>query len=73
MGLLVDDELSPAGRRRREDIEARTDAALAPAIAELGDDLEWVLRTLAPWGDALRNAGAYLTPLVRFTGADEMA
>jgi hypothetical protein len=66
-GLLAGDELTPAGRERREWIEARTDDAVAPAVAALGEHLDAVVRSLDPWGEALRRSGAYLTPLVRFT------
>jgi hypothetical protein len=51
----------------RQDIEDRTDAAVEPALVVLGDDLDELLATLEPWGRAIRDAGGYLTPLVRFT------
>ena len=67
-GLLDAEGPSPSdGRVVREDIEDRTDAALAPALAVLGDDLDDLLSTIEPWGRAIRDAGGYLTPLVRFT------
>ena len=66
-GLLQGEELTAAGREQREAIEAQTDAAVAPALAVLGDDLDEVVRTLTPWGDEIRAAGGYLTPAVRFT------
>ena len=40
---------------------------MAGAVAVLGDDLEEILTTMEPWGAAIREAGGYLTPLVRFT------
>jgi len=52
---------------RREDIEDRTDRAVSPALAVLGDDTDDVLLALEPWGQAIRDAGGYRTPLVRFT------
>ena len=33
----------------------------------LGDDLDDLVATMEPWGRAIRDAGGYLTPLVRFT------
>ena len=61
--------LTARGRAARGDIEDRTDAAVAPALAVLGDDLDELLATIEPWGAAIRDAGGYLTPLVRFTFA----
>jgi hypothetical protein len=67
-GLLgTDGQLTERGRTVREDIEDRTDKALAPALAVLGDDIDVLLTTIEPWGQAIRDAGGYLTPLVRFT------
>ena len=67
-GLLgTDGQLTERGRTVREDIEDRTDKALAPALAVLGDDIDVLLTTIEPWGRAIRDAGGYLTPLVRFT------
>jgi hypothetical protein len=37
------------------------------ALYVLGDDIDRFLSTLEPWGAAIRAAGGYLTPLVRFT------
>jgi hypothetical protein len=68
-GLLADDGLTTRGWEARGEIEDRTDAAVAPALAVLGDDLEPLLATIEPWGAAIRDGGGYLTPLVRFTFA----
>jgi Helix-turn-helix family len=68
-GFLDGEQLSAAGAEVREAIEAQTDAALAPAIEVLGDDLHEMVGTLDRWGDAVRAAGGYLTPAVRFTCA----
>lgn len=68
-GLLVGEELSSTGSEQRAAIEAHTDAQLAPALAVLGDDLSDIVRTLTPWGDAVRDAGGYLSPAVRFTSS----
>lgn len=66
-GLLDGDALSPAGAAAREDVETRTDAAVAPALEVLGGQLDELVETLSPWGDAVREVGGYLTPMVRFT------
>jgi hypothetical protein len=68
-GFLEGDKLTAAGAEARESVEARTDEALAPALAVLGNDLEEVVRVLSPWGEVVCDAGAYLTPAVRFTFA----
>ena len=69
-GLLDGDAITHQGREVREAIETSTDAAMAGALAVLGDDLEEILATMEPWGAAIRDAGGYLTPLVRFTFAN---
>jgi hypothetical protein len=67
-GLLDGDgRLTEHGRTVRADIEDRTDQAVTPALAVLGDDIDELLATIQPWGRAIREAGGYLTPLVRFT------
>ena len=66
-GLLVGDSLTERGREVREAIETATDAAMTGALAVLGDDIEEILATMQPWGAAIREAGGYLTPMVRFT------
>ncbi len=68
-GLLDAAGLTAHGRAVRGEIEDRTDAAVAPALAVLGDDVDELLATIEPWGAAIRDAGGYLTPLVRFTFA----
>lgn len=64
--LTADGHLSDRGRTVREDIEDRTDAALSHAVNVLGGDTDDLLATIEPWGQAIRDAGGYLTPLVRF-------
>ena len=66
-GLLNGTRITEVGRSVREAIEASTDAAMARALDVLGADLEELLATMEPWGAAIRAAGGYLTPLVRFT------
>ena len=68
-GLLDGDSITERGREAREAIETSTDAAMAGALAVLGDDVEEIITTMEPWGAAIREAGGYLTPLVRFTFA----
>ena len=69
-GLLDGDAITRQGREVREAIETSTDAAMAGALDVLGDDIEEILATMEPWGAAIRDAGGYLTPLVRFTFAN---
>lgn len=68
-GLIDERGITVAGREAREEIETGTDAAVAPALAVLGEDIDEVLAAIEPWGAAIREAGGYLTPLVRFTFA----
>ena len=67
--LDADGRLTDHGRAVRQEIEDRTDLALAPALAVLGNDTDDLLATMEPWGQAIRDAGGYLTPLVRFTSS----
>ena len=66
-GLLDATGITDRGRDERERIEAATDAVMDGALAVLGDDIDEVLAAMTPWGVAIREAGGYLTPLVRFT------
>jgi hypothetical protein len=58
-GLMADHQLTAAGRAAREDVELVTDAAMAPAIDALGDDLQELADLLAPWDQAIMDAGGY--------------
>jgi hypothetical protein len=51
--------LTGAGRAAREEIEAATDAPMAPAIAVLGADRDELFARLEPWGAAVVAAGGY--------------
>jgi hypothetical protein len=66
-GLLDGDELTATGFELRDRIETRTDTLVEPAIEIIGARLAGLVETLRPWGDAIRSAGGYLTPAVRFT------
>ena len=66
-GLLEGNSITELGRSAREAIEASTDAAMTRALSVLGADLDELLAAMEPWGAAIRAAGGYLTPLVRFT------
>lgn len=67
-GLLEGDGFSAAGREAREAVEATTDAAMAPALAAVGDDLDDLVATLAGWSRAVQAGGGYLR-----SGADDLA
>lgn len=59
-GLLADGALTGEGRALRESLEAATDAQCAPMLDALGDEgLEELIGLLAPWGEAIRDAGGY--------------
>lgn len=59
-GWLAGDALTDAGRAAREGIERATDEAMRDAIDALADDLDDVISTVRPWGDAMRAAGGYV-------------
>lgn len=56
-GLLDGEQLSDSGRALREQVEAATDAAMAPVVAALGDRLDDVVERCTGWGGALVEAG----------------
>jgi hypothetical protein len=58
-GLMADHQLTDAGRAVREDVELATDAAMAPAIDALGDDLQQLADLLTPWDHAIMDAAGY--------------
>lgn len=60
-GLIDDVGFTTTGRYEREQIEVRTDAQMAPAIAALGDDIDELFRTLEPWGATVRAGFGYLS------------
>ncbi len=60
-GLLDGNGFSETGRTQREQVEATTDAQMAPAMAALGNDLDELVAILSGWSRAIRAAGGYLT------------
>ena len=58
-GLVAGGALTEAGRTLRESVEAATDAQCEPVLVALGDNLDEVIGVLAPWGQAVRDAGGY--------------
>ncbi len=58
-GLVADGGLTDTGASRREAIEVATDEQCGVILDTLGDRLGELIELLAPWGDALREAGAY--------------
>jgi hypothetical protein len=59
-GWMEGDALTDAGRAGREAIEFATDGALRGAFARIGDDSNELFNLLAPWGQAMRDAGGYI-------------
>jgi hypothetical protein len=58
-GYLDGDELTPAGRALREDIEVATDHMEQRVVAALGDDADRLFELLDPWGERVIAAGGY--------------
>ena len=58
-GWLDDVGFTSAGRAAREDIEVRTDQQMRLVEDALGDELDELVRILAPWGAAIRDAKGY--------------
>lgn len=58
-GLANDGVLSDAGRAAREAVETATDAACAPIVARLGDDLGELIELVGGWSNQLVGAGAF--------------
>ena len=57
-GLVADGRLTPAGRALRDDVEARTEAAMEPVLAAIGPDLPELTRQLDAWSAAVVAGGA---------------
>ncbi|KLO28124.1 hypothetical protein ABW16_14455 [Mycolicibacter heraklionensis] len=57
--LARDGVLSDAGRAAREAIETATDAACAPIVVNLGDDLGELVELVGGWSKRLLDAGAF--------------
>jgi hypothetical protein len=58
-GILEGADLSPAGRRAREEIEKATDAQCGAIVAALGDDVEELIALTAEWSGAIQAAAGY--------------
>lgn len=58
-GIVAHGALTEAGRTLREGIETATDAQCRPIVDVLGDGTDELVGLLAPWGDAIREAGGY--------------
>jgi hypothetical protein len=59
-GLVSDGQITAAGRRLRDDIEARTDAMEQAVIDAIGDDLEATVKSLESWSAACVRSGVPL-------------
>jgi hypothetical protein len=57
-GWVADGALTEEGRRRRDDIEARTDAAMDRVLAPIADELPALAGQLDRWSEAITVAGA---------------
>lgn len=58
-GLVADAKLTEAGRAARAGIEAATDAACAPIVANLGDDIGELTTLVAGWSQDVLAAGGF--------------
>lgn len=58
-GLVAGGEITPAGRRLRDDIEERTDAMEQPVIDAIGEDFEATVVSLDAWSAICAEAGAF--------------
>jgi hypothetical protein len=58
-GLLDGDRITPAGRARRDRLEATTDATQDTLVSALGADLEATIAQLDEWSAACVAAGAF--------------
>ncbi len=58
-GSVAEGVLTGEGRRLRDEIEARTDAAAAPVVAALGDRLDEVVESAERWSRQIIDARAF--------------
>jgi hypothetical protein len=58
-GLVIDAELTAAGRHLRDTVEESTDALERPVVDAMGDDFEAVVRSLDTWSGECVAAGAF--------------
>jgi hypothetical protein len=58
-GLVADGGLTDSGHARRESVEVATDEQCAVIVDALGEGVDELVDLLAPWGQAIRDAGGY--------------
>jgi len=58
-GLVADGRLTDSGRALREAVEVATDEQCAVIVDALGEGIDELVDLLAPWGQAIRDAGGY--------------
>lgn len=58
-GLVAAGEITPAGRKLRDQLEDQTDALEQPILDAIGDDFEPLVRALDIWSAAIAEAGAF--------------
>ena len=58
-GFVAGGDLTAAGRRLRDDIEARTDTMQQSVVDAIGDDLDAAVAALDAWSAACIAAGSY--------------
>jgi helix-turn-helix protein len=58
-GLVTSGEITPAGRKFRDDLEDQTDALEQPIIDAIGDDFEPTAQALDRWSAAIAETGAF--------------
>jgi hypothetical protein len=58
-GLLAAGEITPAGRKLRDDLEDQTDALEQPILDAIGDDFDATVQALDQWSATIAAAGAF--------------
>lgn len=58
-GFVASGELTPAGRKFRDDLEDQTDALEQPILDAIGDDFEPAVRVLDQWSATIADSGAF--------------
>jgi hypothetical protein len=65
---VADGRLTSEGRRLRDDVEARTEAAVAPVLAAIGPDLPELTRQLDEWSAIVAGGAAPPDPYEWISG-----